>query len=111
MRGRASGQAHRRTRAPGGHRRTGELADGGGHAGRTSGRGQRMGGRVDGAADEWTGWRTGRLADGRMGVDRRTTDFEGKTPNLTRQLTWPSEIQRGRPQVTVKLPHLSPPSW
>ena len=63
---------------------TGGWADG-----RTSGRGRTMG-----------GW-------GRTGGRRIS---EGKTPNLTRHLTWPWEIQRGRPRVTVKLPDLPPPS-
>ena len=66
---------------------------------RTSGRGRTMGGRADGATNGRTGWRTG---------GRRIS--EGKTPNLTRHLTWPWEIQRGRPWVTVKLPNLPPPS-
>ena len=69
-------------------------ADGGGHARRT-------GGQVGGLADGRTGGR------GRMGGRRIS---EGKIPYLTRQLTWPWEIQRGRSQVTGKLPHLPPPS-
>ena len=69
---------------------------------RTSGRGRTMGGRANGLAD----WRMGGL--GRTGGRRIS---EGKTPNLTCQLTWPWEIQCGRPQVTLKLPHLPPPSW
>ena len=91
------GRAHKRTRAPSGRadglagRRMGRRADEGGHAGRTSGRGRTM----DGRADEQTG---------------RRRISEGKTPNLTRHLTWPWEIQRGRPRVTVKLPDLPPPS-
>ena len=55
----------------------------------------RMGGRADELADWWTGGRQ---------------ISEGKTSDLRRQLTWPWEIQHGRPQVTVKLPHLPPPS-
>ena len=56
--------------------------------------------------------RTGRTgaggrADGRTGGRRIS---EGKTPNLTRHLTWPWEIQRGRPRITVKLSDLPPPS-
>ena len=66
----------------------------------TSGRG-RTGGRasgwVDGGADGRTGWRT--VAD---------RFLKGKTPKLTRKLTWPLEIQRGRPQVIVQLCHLPP---
>ena len=62
-----------------------------------------------GRADELADWQTGRLADGggrgRTGGRRIS---KGKTPDLTRQLTWPLEIQRGRPRVTVKLPHLPP---
>ena len=59
---------------------------------------RRARGRADGVAD----WRTGgRVDDGFP---------KGKTPNLTRQLTWPLEIQRGRLWITIKLPHLPPPS-
>ena len=63
--------------------------------------GQRTGRRVGGLADRWTGER-GRTSGRRIS--------KGKTPDLMRQLTWPWEIQRGRPQVIVKLPHLPPPS-
>ena len=98
-----------RTRADGG--RTGRVrADertggrGGGladwHGRGTDGRG-RTDGRVGGLAD----WRMGRR--GRTGGRRIS---EGKSPNLTRHLTWPWRIQRGRPRVTVKLPDLPPPS-
>ena len=100
--GRADGWADGRTsgRADGlAGGRTGGQADGGGHAGRTSGRGRTMGGRADGLAD----WRMG--GRGRTGGRRIS---EGKTPNLTRHLTWPREIQRGRPRITVKLPDLPP---
>ena len=85
--------------------------------------GGRAGGRADGRTSGWgrtcraeerTGadnGRTGGRADGggrgRTGGRRIS---EGKTPDLTRHLTWPWEIQRGRPRVTVKLPHLPPPS-
>ena len=85
--------------------RTGGRADEGGHAGWTSGRGRTMGGqadrgrRVHGREDGLADWRTG---------GRRIS--EGKTPNLTHQLTWPWKIQHGRPRVTVKLSHLPPPS-
>ena len=65
-------------------------------------------GRTDGAADGGTNWRTGGRADGGGRADDGFP--KGKTPNLTHQLTWPSEIQRGRPRVTVKLFHLPPPS-
>ena len=100
MDGRARGRAHKRTRAPAGHVDRW-----------MSGRGRTMGGRADRRtragtrADGWTGWRTG--GRGRTGGRRIS---EGKTPNLTRQLTWLSEIQRGCPRVTVKLLHLPPPS-
>ena len=80
---------------------TGGRADGGGHAGKTSGRGQTMGGRTDESE------RASGRADRRTGGRRIS---EGKTPDLTRHLTWLWEIQRGRPRVTVKLPHLPPPS-
>ena len=106
--GRRTGRrVHRRTRAPGGladrqtsergrarwtderteadTRWTGEQADEGRRARR----------QVDGRTD----WRTG----GRLRMGGRRIS-EGKTPNLTCQLTWPSKIQRGRPLVTVKLP-------
>ena len=62
----------------------------------------RMGGRVGGLVDGRTSGR------GRTGGRRIS---EGKTPDLTHHLTWPWEIQRGCPRVTVKLPHLPPPSW
>ena len=65
------------------------------------------GGQADGAVDGRTGGQVGGLADWRTGGRRIS---EGKTPNLTHPLTWPWEIQRGRPRVTVKLPHLPPPS-
>ena len=93
--------------------------DGGGQwaDGRTGGRGRakaRTGGRADraadGVADGRIGWRTGRLADGGQGRTGGRRISEGKTPNLTRQLTWPWEIQRDCPWVTIKLPHLPPPS-
>ena len=79
-------------------RRTGAQADE--RSERTSGRA----GRADGLAD-LADWRTG--GRGRTGGRRIS---EGKTPDLTCHLTWPWEIQRGRPRVTVKLPHLPPPS-
>ena len=108
----------RRTGRTGWADRVGGRADGWAD-GRTSGRGLQ--------ADEWTGGRTGGWADKRTGpgtlggradgggqwADGRTGGrriSEGKTPNLTCQLTWPWEIQRGHPRVTVKLPHLPPPS-
>ena len=94
---------------------TGRTGTPGGHADRrTSGREQTMGGRADrrigvgSRADRWTGERVGELADWRTGGWERTGRqriFEGKTPNLTRQLTWSSETQRDRPRVTIKLPH------
>ena len=99
--------------------RTGRRADGGeqwaDRGGRTGGRG---GGRADGG-EQWadrggrTGGRVGELADWWTGGRGRTGGrriFEGKTPNLTRHLTWLWEIQRGHPLVTVKLPDLPPPS-
>ena len=61
--------------------------DGGGHAGRTGG-----------------------LADERTGRTVEDGFPKGKSPKLTRQLTWLSEIQCGRPRVTVQLRHLPPPS-
>ena len=42
---------------------------------RTGAGGGTNGGRADGAADGWTSWQIGGWADGRTGVDRRTTDF------------------------------------
>ena len=66
---------------------------------------RRMGGQVE--------WRMGRRAEWRTsGWGGRAIDrfLKGKTPNLTLQLIWLSEIQRGRLRVTVKLPHLPPPS-
>ena len=108
---------------------------GGGRAdGRTGGRGlrvdERTGGRAGGRTDEQTGAGTlgGRVDEGgqwadegghagqtsgrrRQWADRRTGGrriSEGKTPNLTCHLTWPWEIQCGRPRVTVKLPDLPP---
>ena len=67
-----------------------------------------------------TGWADGRTsrrglrADERTGADNGRTGrrriSKGKTPNLTCHLTWPWEIQRGCPRVTVKLPNLPPPS-
>ena len=108
-------------------RRTGERVQGGGQAeermgagtlgGRAKGGGQgrgnaQMGGRA--------GWQTSgqrrMVADGRTGgqVDRGGwwwTDFRRvKLLNLTSQLIWLSEIQCGRPQITVQLRHLPPPS-
>ena len=74
------GRAHRRT---GG--RTCGYADGGG---------QWTDGRGDGRTGRRTGGRVGGLADGRTGEQRIS---EGKTPDLTRQLTWPWEIQHGHP--------------
>ena len=62
-----------------------------------------LGGRADGGgqwADGLADWRTG--GRGRTGGRRIS---EGKIPDLTRHLTWPWEIQRGRSRVTVKLPH------
>ena len=83
----------------------------------------RTGGRTGAQADEgseWTSGRTSGRADGRMGGRGRAGAgmgwtagrwiSEGKTPNLTRHLTWPWKIQRGRPRVIVKLPDLPPPS-
>ena len=64
--------------------------------------GKHTGGRADkgGWADEWNGRRVD-------GGGRCRTDFpKGKTPQLTRQLTWPLEIQRGRPRVTIQMGHL-----
>ena len=81
----------RRTGAPGGHVDR-----------RTSGRGRAR------WADERTKADTGQTGRQLRTGGRRIS--EGKTPNLMRQLIWPSEIQRGRPRVTVKLPHLPPPS-
>ena len=72
----------------------GFRAEGGGQADRRTGAGQQ--------ADWWTSGRGRTVADGFS---------KGKTPKLKRQLTWPSEIQRGRPQVIVQLCHLPPPSW
>ena len=74
---------------------------------RTSGR-RRMG------ADKQIGrrGRMGGMADGRTGGmanrgGRCRTDFlEGKTPQLTHQLTWPLEIQCGRSWVTIQTGHL-----
>ena len=80
--------------------------------GRTGGRGLRVDERMGGWAGGRTGGRVGGLADWWTGGRGRTGGriSEGKTPNLTRHLTWPWEIQRGRPRVTVKLPDLPPPS-
>ena len=110
------GRAHRADERS---ERTSGRADGRAD-GRTSGQGQtpradertgvdngRTGGRADGA-DGLADWRTGRRANGGGTGGRRIS--EGKTPDLTLHLTWPWEIQRGRPRVTVKLPHLPPPS-
>ena len=86
--------------------------------GRTGGR---TGAQADGGSERKSG-RAGKLANGRTGAGTLGGQAdgggraggrqisEGKTPDLTRQLTWPWEIQRGRPRVTVKLPHLPPPS-
>ena len=63
-----------------------------------------------GSADGRTGEQADGGADGRIGRTVEDGFPKGKTPKLTRQLTWPSEIQRGRPQVTVQLRHLPPPS-
>ena len=83
-------------------RRTSGQADRGGHVGRTS---------RPVVHNRWTGGpanrRTGAGGRGRTGGRRIS---EGKTPNLTRYQTWPWEIQRGRPRVTIKLPDLPPPS-
>ena len=68
-----------------------------------------LGGQADGGgqwANEQTGGQGGR-AGARTG---RQQISEGKTPDLTRQLTWLWKIQRDHPRVTVKLPHLPPPS-
>ena len=108
----------------------GRGADEGGEADRrTSGRGRahwtderigadtaQTGGRADGGrqVDDWmgrtgyadarTGWRTsGRMDEGGWG---RMDSPKDKTPQLTRQLTWPLEIQRGHPRVTVQTGHL-----
>ena len=86
MSGRADGWADERT---------GGRADGVGTPG----------GRADKVDNGRTGGRAEGLADGRTGGRRIS---EGKTPDLTRHLTWPWEIQRGHPRVTVKLPHLPP---
>ena len=113
------GRAHKRTRAPSGRAdgleggQTGKRVDGGGHAGRTSRQGRTMGKRADGRTGgrgrvgARTGGRVGGLADWWTCGQRIS---EGKTPNLMRHLTWPWEIQCGRPRVTVKLPDLPPPS-
>ena len=77
---------------------------------------RRTSGRADGRADRQTGGRAdggGQWADGRACGRGRTGGrriSEGKTPDLMRHLTWPWEIQRGRPRVTVKLSHLPPSS-
>ena len=63
---------------------------------------------MGGQADRRTGM--GGLADGWTGQTVEDGFPKGKTPKLTHQLTWQSEIQRGRPRVTVQLPHLPPPS-
>ena len=86
---------HRRTRAL-----SGRVDGGGGTLGKRADRGGQW-------ADGRTGRRVGGLANWRTGGRRIS---EGKTPNLTRHLTWPWEIQRGRPRVIVKLSNLSPPS-
>ena len=78
--------------------------------------GRRADGRTNGLADGGGQWAEGQTggqgrADARTGRQtggRRIS--EGKILDLTRQLTWPWEIQRGRPRVIVKLPHLPPPS-
>ena len=76
--GRTGRRVHRRTRAPGGE------------------------------ADERTSWRTGGLANKRTGWTVKDRFPKCKTPKLTHQLTWLSEIQRGCPRVTVQLRHLPP---
>ena len=84
-------------------RRTGGRADGRTGVGTP-------GGRADGGG-QWADERTG--ADERTSGRGRTGDrriSEGKTPDLSLHLTWLWEIQRGRPRVTIKLPHLPPPS-
>ena len=84
--------------------RTGDGRTGGWH-----GEWRQTGGRADGRmrADGARTGRTGGRADGRTGGRRIS---QGKTPDLMRHLTWLWEIQRGRPRVIVKLPHLPPPS-
>ena len=101
------GRAHRRTRALSGRA--------GGRVDERTGAGM-LGGQVDGGG-QWAdgggrvrGWADRRIGR-RMGGRRRTGGrriSEGKTPNLTRHLTWPWEIQRGRPRVTIKLLDLPP---
>ena len=79
---------------------------------RTGGRGLRVdeqtGGLTSAQADEGSGPVGGRglrpvggQADKRTGQTVEDGFPKGRTPKLTRQLTWLSEIQRGRPWVTV----------
>ena len=97
--GRADERADGRTRAPSGQ------VDGRADR-RTCGRGLRAGRQTGGRADEADG-RTGQdieasgSAIGRTGRTVEDGFPKGKTPKLTRQLTWPSEIQCGRPRITV----------
>ena len=59
---------------------------------------RRAGGQVDkrtGADNGRTGGQTGRTVEDGFP--------KGKTPKLTRQLTWPLKIQHGRPRLTVQL--------
>ena len=81
--------------------------------GRTGGLGLWAGMRIDGRSDGGGQWVDGRTGAGTRAVGRTggRQISEGKTPNMSRQLIWPSKIQRGRPRVTIKLPHLPPPSW
>ena len=95
---RTGGRADGRMRADGARTgRSGGRADG-----RTDGRTEAgmPGGRADGGG-QWADGRTGQRTGGRR-------ISEGKTPDLMRHLTWPWEIQLGRPRVTVKLSHLPP---
>ena len=119
----ADGQADGRT---GGRGRRSREADGGGYVGRTSGQGQTVGkqsdrwivggpahGLANGRTRGPTGGRVGGQADWwPSGLGRMVADGfpKGKTPKLTRQLTWRLEIQHGCPRVIVQLRHLSPPS-
>ena len=110
------GQADRQT----GWRTCGLESGGQVEGGGRGANGQTARGRADGRTDWQTGGRgrtgggrVGGLADWRMGGRGQTGGrriSEDKTPNLTRHLTWPWEIQRGRPRVTVKLLDLPPSS-
>ena len=64
-----------------------------------------MEGPMDGWGGGWVDWRTS--AQGQTVADGFPKD---KTPKLTHQLTWPLEIQRGRPRVTIQIGHLPPMS-